>query len=269
MAQNNTNPYDLDFHIAEAYDHTQTETADITLIRRLIGTKGPLNILEPFTGTGRILIPLAEDGHMITGIDQAHAMLQRAQQKISTLPEEVRNRIYLIECDLLNDPSEPAWPTRFDLVILGGNCFYELASPDEQEFCVRQAAASLKPGGYVYIDNDHMEGDLAVSWQNTEPEQRGIQGLCADGTYIEGWLQTVWFDAPRRLVQFRRWNKVVYPNGTQMVKEYYQQKHPVSEGEVRGWLEKHGFIIEQEFGDREGNPYTDQSPRAIFWARKK
>ena len=268
MAQNATNPYDLDHHIAEVYDITQTETADIALIRKLISGRGPLQILEPFTGTGRILIPMAEDGHIVTGIDQAQAMLERARDKINALPEAVRDRIFLIQCDLLNDPSDDAWPGGMDLVILGGNCFYELASPKEQEFCVQQAAASLKPGGYVYIDNDHMEGDLALSWQNPAPEQRGIQGMCADGTFIESWLQTVWFDAPRRLVQFRRWNKVVYPDGSQMTKEYYQQKHPVSAGEVRGWLEKHGFLIEQEFGDREGRPYTAQSPRAIFWARK-
>ena len=42
----------------------------------------------------------------------------------------------------------------------------------------------------------------------------------------------------------------------------------MSAAEVRGWLEKHGFEIESFFGDRAGRPYTDDSPRAIFWARK-
>jgi len=50
--------------------------------------------------------------------------------------------------------------------------------------------------------------------------------------------------------------------------EYVHQKHPVSAVEVRGWLENHGFAVERTFGDRAGNPYTDASPRAIFWARK-
>jgi len=50
--------------------------------------------------------------------------------------------------------------------------------------------------------------------------------------------------------------------------EYVQQKHPVSAVEVQTWLEKYGFVIEETFGDRAGNPYTDQSERAIYWARK-
>jgi hypothetical protein len=50
--------------------------------------------------------------------------------------------------------------------------------------------------------------------------------------------------------------------------EYVQQKHPVSAGEVQAWLEKYGFMIEQVFGDWNGNPYTPESDRAIFWARK-
>ncbi len=33
------------------------------------------------------------------------------------------------------------------------------------------------------------------------------------------------------------------------------------------WLEAHGFVIEQLYGDRAGNPYTETSKRAIFWAR--
>jgi hypothetical protein len=53
-----------------------------------------------------------------------------------------------------------------------------------------------------------------------------------------------------------------------MEETYEQQKHPVSTIEVRTWLEGHGFAIERLYGDRAGNPYGDDSPRAIFWARK-
>jgi ribosomal protein S18 acetylase RimI-like enzyme len=45
-------------------------------------------------------------------------------------------------------------------------------------------------------------------------------------------------------------------------------KHPVSAKEVEGWLRKHGFEILRVSGDRQGNPHTAESGRAIFWARK-
>ena len=39
MAFNPTNPYDVDAHIAEAYDLCVTETNDLELLRRLIGAR--------------------------------------------------------------------------------------------------------------------------------------------------------------------------------------------------------------------------------------
>jgi SAM-dependent methyltransferase len=64
--------YALDYDdvvLAELYDRHETYTNDVELIRRLIGGRGPLNILECFCGTGRIALPLAQDGHRVTGID--------------------------------------------------------------------------------------------------------------------------------------------------------------------------------------------------------
>jgi hypothetical protein len=153
--------------------------------------------------------------------------------------------------------------------VLGGNCFYELAMSQEQEGCIVSAAASLDPGGYVYVDNDHMEGDLAESWRKPGVNQGFPTGTCADGTRVESTMETIWYDAPRRLARFRRYTKVTLTDGSVVEKEYVQQKHPVSTVEVQTWLETHGFVIEQLYGDRAGNPYTKTSKRAIFWARKQ
>jgi SAM-dependent methyltransferase len=265
MAQNTTNPYDVDAHIAEAYDLSETETADVELIRKLISRQPALRILEPFTGTGRIILPLALDGHIVTGIDQAHSMIELARTKTNALPQETQKQVTLIEADVICSE----WPSGFDLVILGGNCFYELAAPEEQARCVRLAAAALKPGGHVYIDNDHMEGELDRSWQDLGVlQKRGIEGLCADGSQVESFMETIWFDAPKRLARFRRWTEITAPDGKKVVREYIQQKHPVSTGEVQVWLEQSGFVIEHRFGDRQGKPYQTNSGRAIFWAVK-
>jgi hypothetical protein len=153
------------------------------------------------------------------------------------LPNTVQQRIILSEADV----TAVQWPRGFDLVILGGNCFYELATPQEQEGCI----ASLKPGGYVYVDNSHMEGDLDESWRKLGDNHRGLSGTCADGT------------------------RVTLPDGQVIEREHVQQKHPPSTGEVRGWLEAHGFEIEHLYGDRMGSPYAEGSKRAIVWARKR
>jgi SAM-dependent methyltransferase len=256
--------YDVEPHIAEIYDQTETYTDDVELIRNLVGERGPLRILEPFCGTGRILIPLALDGHDLVGLDRAKGMLDRARAKIRQLPKGVQRRITLTEADVTSEE----WLQGFDLIVLGGNCFYELATPQEQERCVISATASLNSGGHVYVDNDHMEGELDKSWQQLGVSQGFPTGLCSDGTYVESTTETIWWDAPRRLVRFRRRTKVTLPDESIIEKEYIQQKHPVSAVEVQTWLETHGFIIKRMYGDRAGNPYTETSSRAIFWAKK-
>jgi len=264
MSQNKTNIYDIEPHLAEVYDQSEIYQDDIALIRDLIGDRGPLKILEPFCGTGRILIPLAVDGHEIYGFDQAKGMLERAYMKVGQLPAETRQRVTLNEADAIGTP----WPQGFDLVILGCNCFYELATPEEQERCVVSAVGSLNPGGYAYVDNDHMEGKLDRSWRKPGVAQGFPTGNCADGTRVESYIETIWCDTPRRLVRFRRSTRVTLPDGNVVEKEYIQQKHPVSTLEVKAWLEKHGFVVHKLYGDRMGSPYAKTSGRAIFWAEK-
>lgn len=256
--------YDVTPHIAEIYDRSETYTDDVELIQTLIQGAGYLRILEPFCGTGRILIPLAQAGHSIVGLDDAAGMLLRARQKIQRLNHDTQEKILLFQADVV----EESWPENFDLVILGGNCFYELSSLEEQEQCIIKAASALKPGGHIYVDNNHMEGELDLSWQLPGIRAGFPTGICSDGTFVESWVETVWFDVPKRLAKFRRITKVKFPDGKGIEQEYFQQKHPVSTGEVRSWLEAHGFVIEQLCGDRKGNPYTTESDRAIFWARK-
>jgi SAM-dependent methyltransferase len=265
VSLNTINMYDIEPHIAEIYDNQENYSDDVELIRNLIGDRVALNILEPFCGTGRIFIPLALDGHNITGLDQARGMLERAHSKINKLPEDVRSRITLIEADVTSGD----WPENFDLVILGGNCLYELATPEEQEKCIISAANSLKSGGYVYVDNDHMEGELDPSWQKTGITERFPTGRCLDGTTIESEGETIWWDVRKRLVRYRRRTEVNFPDGSHMQKEHFVQCHPPSKVEVQSWLENHGFIVERVFGDRATGPYVETSERAIFWAVKE
>ena len=176
MVLNDTNMYDIESHVAEIYDQVETCTDDVELLRKLIGGRGPLRILELFCGTGRILIPLALDGHELVGVDQATGMLDRAQVKIDKLPADAQKSIILVKANVRTEQ----WPRGFDLVILGANCFYELATPQDQEHCILSAASSLKAGGYVYVDNNHMEGELDKSWQKSGVELGFPTGTCVD-----------------------------------------------------------------------------------------
>jgi ubiquinone/menaquinone biosynthesis C-methylase UbiE len=99
QSHNTVNGYDVEPHVAEIYDQIETYTDDVELIQGLIGGCGPWCILEPFCGTGRILISLAadaahpSDGHVLVGLDGAQGMLARARAKVVDLPDGVQGRI--------------------------------------------------------------------------------------------------------------------------------------------------------------------------------
>ena len=264
MLQAAAHAYEIDPCIAELYDQIETHTDDIALLRRLIGTGPPLRILEPFCGTGRILLPLAADGHTIDGFDRAAPMLERARAKLAELSPEIQQRVSLSQSDVLSAP----WPDGYDLVILGGNCLYELATPQQQKGCIAQAAQALRPGGYLFVDNDHMEGALDPAWRDGGVQTAFPTGRCADGTRIKATRETVWFDAARRLALFSRELRITRPDGSMQQQTFLEQKHPVSHDEVAGWLGVHGFEILATYGDHDGRPYSPEAPRAIFWAQK-
>jgi SAM-dependent methyltransferase len=246
--------YDVETHVAEIYDRIENYADDTDLIKSLIGGCEGLRILELFCGTGRILITLALAGHHIVGIDRARVMLDRARDKISRLPTEVQSSVRLFKADILDSE----WPENFDVVILGGNCLYELATFEEQELCISRAARSLKPGGYVYLDNNHMEGLLAQSWQELNIEKEAFPtGSCLDGTKLSSYWKLTWFDAVARRVMYQRRTIVTSIDGQSKTWEYQMGCHPPSTIEMKSWLDKYCFEVEKLFGDRSGGLYTD------------
>jgi len=255
--------YDISHDVAEIYDRIETQTEDIDLLQALIGDRGPMRILEPFCGTGRILIPLAEAGHELVGLDKSTPMLTLAERRLSKLPDAVRESVELIEFDVLAD----AWPTGFELVILGANCLYELPTAESQRRCIREAAAVLRPGGFLFLDNNHMEGELDPSWREGGVRPGFPTGTCDDGTVVEGTLETVWFDAANRLARFRRTARLTPVDGEAWETEWIEQKHPPSTDEMREWLAEFGFEIVALWGDLERSPYREDAERAVFWAR--
>src|SRR5215813_3010642 len=59
-------------------------------------------ILEIGCGTGRILLPVAESGVQIVGLDRAPAMLALLQRKLAQYTPETRSRVELVAGDMRN-----------------------------------------------------------------------------------------------------------------------------------------------------------------------
>jgi len=264
---NEVNLYDVESHVPEIYDQEETQTHDVEFIMKLLRDANCSTILEPFCGTGRILLPLAEDGYEIVGIDSSAGMLGRLREKLHKLPESVQERINIIQSNLISSD----WPKGFDAVLLAGNCLYELADIAEQQEIVRKAAGSLNAQVFLFVDNDNMEGELADSWCHIDREVESFpSGVCKDGTQLRGYTKTVYIDRKRRIWRAERRLEVVYPNGRKEERRWHTQKHPVSADEVSSWLQANGMEILRVFGGtKNGRKFQKGSERATFWVQKR
>ncbi|MFA5157874.1 MAG: class I SAM-dependent methyltransferase [Patescibacteria group bacterium] len=255
------NKYD-EAHFAEIYDQIEKRTDDIPLLTKFAKNNKLSKILEPFCGSGRILLPLVKAGFDLTGIDQSQSMLNRLQRQL----DDDKLKAELIHADVLKSE----WPKNFDLVILGGNSFYEFGNGDDQELCVKKAAQSLRPGGFVYIENDNMEGKLDKSWQKLDVRKHWFpSGVCKDGTKLDTTVTTKSFDVDNRIWRAERVTKITYPDGSEKTIKQDAVTHPSSAVDIQEWLEKYGFKKIEKYSSTKQDPYYSGCKRAVFWAQKK
>jgi SAM-dependent methyltransferase len=117
-----------------------TVEAVVFLSELLEGTSGRL--LELGSGTGRLLLPLAERGFGVLGIERSPEMVARMREKPGSESIEVR----------VEDMTSFALEERFDVVLLAYNTLFHLTSQERQLQCVERAAAHLAPDGKLVLE---------------------------------------------------------------------------------------------------------------------
>lgn len=104
-------------------------------------------VLEIATGTGRVLVPLAQGGYDVTGLDLSTAMLRRAEHR---LREQGLSdpRVKFVQGDM----------RRFDLgrqyalILVPFRSFQHLTEPAEQRAALGCMYRHLKPGGHLVLN---------------------------------------------------------------------------------------------------------------------
>ena len=111
-------------------------------VRRLTELADGGTVVEFAIGTGRVAIPLAERGVLVSGIELSHAMIARLREKAdeSTIPVTQ------------GDMTDARVPGEHALAYLVYNTISNLLTQDEQVECFRNAARHLRPGGRFVIE---------------------------------------------------------------------------------------------------------------------
>ena len=104
-------------------------------------------ILELACGTGRVLVPLAEMGFEIYGVDLSENMLAACHRKVRDKQLVDRAHLTLANMATFDLPRRG-----FALVYVPVRSFMHLYTQDDQLACLRRAYEHLRPGGTFIVD---------------------------------------------------------------------------------------------------------------------
>lgn len=248
------NEYDL---IAPFYDAEHSRfTEDVDLYLNFAeASGGPL--LELACGSGRLLLPLAEAGYEITGVDTSALMLERAKQMLEEA--DVISRSHLIQQDMRT--LQLGQKFRLAFVALGS--FAHVVTPKAQQQALAAIRAHLATGGTFILDISNAD----VRYMEQMSGQVLHQGTWTleDGSLLTHFVSpassatshflelTHFYDQHRQGEAVRR---------TVVTTQLYLFERR----EMELLLEQAGFSVKEVYGDYDLGPYERESPRMIFIA---
>ncbi len=250
--------------IADLYDQKVTETDDVDFLLSIIGNE-PKRILEVCCGSGRILVPLAKAGHAVWGLDADTYMLAKLSEKAKGL-----DTIQWQAADAVYDD----WGKAFDIVVLAGNILYNIISDMDyakaQELFIQKAAAALVPGGHIYIEYQPGGHHITQATPSYKSNSEWVvwEGTDNEGTYGRMLLVGDDYDAATGMSRFTRRFELALANGETITQDISCQKHFAPLEVLHGWLQKAGFVVEQQYSDIKKNAVNDESRGVIIYARK-
>lgn len=243
------------YYDAEHHDKTEdlafySEAADTT--------GGPILIIG--SGTGRVMLHLAQEGHTVHGIEIESAMLERARRKREAM-SHLADQLVLHQGDAL----KVELPTAFRLAIIPYNSLMHFHAPAKHLGLLRRARQWIEPGGRLIIDLPNAGEAFAA------PD---TEALTLERTFLEpesGHL--VMQQSVSRLDRATQLMQVTWIydeiGADSSVKRTFA---PVTiryffEAEIRLLLKAVGFEVEAIYGDFDESPFEDGCPRMIVVAK--
>jgi 2-polyprenyl-3-methyl-5-hydroxy-6-metoxy-1,4-benzoquinol methylase len=245
--------------IAELYDleHASFQ-ADIELLLNFSEVVGD-PILELGCGSGRLLIPLAEAGFTVTGLDISRPMLDRAAAAVERAG--VQEQVTLFEGDMREAANAPGGP--FGLVILSLNSLMHLTTPEAQRAALVSAREALDPRGQLIIDTLNPSLDQ-IRHLLDGPHFEGSWTL-TDGAVVDKWSQRTASTTPQ-VIDTLLWYDRTGPDGSlSRIRSEFPLRY-VHPSELALMLEVCGFIEPMFYGSYDLDPLDPESERLLVTA---
>ena len=224
------------------------------------GVRG--QILELGCGTGRVLLPIAQAGATIVGLDDSEQMLARCRAKIAAEPAAVQARITLHQGDMRDFDLGATYP----LVIAPFRVMQHLTTIEDQVRALAAIARHLARGGRFVFDVFNPDFAALAAADGVEREDTPEHRLPDGGTL----RRTARVKRVRTVDQISEIELIYYVSGkpgasVERFVDAFEMRWYLR-AELEHLLARAGFRIVAMYGDFARSPLTNGSPEQVVCA---
>lgn len=221
--------------------------------------------LEIACGTGRILIPTAQSGLEITGLDNSRSMLDVLRNKLTQLPRQVQDKVHLEYGDMRSfDLGE-----QFDLITMPFRPFQHMLTVEDQMMCLNTVRKHLKRDGRFVFDifNPSIPGladEAKLASAQAEPEV-----VMPDGRRFIRSHSFAKKDFFSQVNDLELIHDVIAPDGTHTQAIFAFQMRYIFRYEIEHLLARCGFEIEALYSGFDKAAYGERYPGDLVIVAKR
>ena len=222
-------------------------------------------VLEFGCGTGRITLPLAQQGVDVTGMDASHSMLEVLRAKLTKESESVRRRTRVIEGDFrtyyLGD--------QFSLVVIPFRPMQHMYTTKDQLAALQNARRHLADDGILAFDV--FNPSFAKILTGTGEEYLDLEWPAQDGTdrmvrryFVKDEIDLINLNFSGRFI-FRLCedDKVLSEEAQPLKMSFYTYPH------LKLLFHAAGLESVEEFGSFDRRPIGPEAPEMIFLLQRR
>jgi 2-polyprenyl-3-methyl-5-hydroxy-6-metoxy-1,4-benzoquinol methylase len=246
--------------IARFYDAENTDKDDdIPLYLRLAEEYGG-PIIDIGAGTGRVMIPLAQNGFTVHGIDNEAAMLERAERRRQSSPV-LNENMHLHHGDVLTYSLDQ----QFKLVLVPYNGLMHFPEQAQQIALLQRLRSWTMEDGLLVLDLPNA-GEVFAT-QETDSLMLERTFLEPETGHMVMQQSTSYLDRVQQTLHVTWIYDEITADGTVRRTVAPHRLYYFFFSEISLLLERTGFTVDAVYGGTDYDPFEDGCERMIIFAR--
>lgn len=239
-----------DEDLVAVYDILNSATNDHRFYLQL-PDGGPLRVLDIGCGTGVLAVQFAQDGHKVSGIDPACAMIEFAKHREGGDSVDWH-------CASITEFNNAY---RFDLITMTGHAFQCLHEDEEILQLFRSVVRLLDNKGRFVFET---RNPAFRAWLKWEPEYSLVKSMTTMGELVETFHEVT--SVTEKTIDFYTTYRFV---DSRKKKKCHTRLRFAGLAELTDLAGVAGLAVDVVYGDWDKSQLTDSSPEIICCLRKK